>query len=245
MRMRASSVCVMLLTCTGAACTVNSTVVPDLTGPSTFARSLRVTATPDHLFLNGQQSTIIIEAHDEAGAPIANQRVHLDIVAGGIAATCGGLSLTEVTTGSDGRTATVFTAPTLPLPQPECSGLGDSVTIVATPIGTNFQSATESSASIRLLTPTTSSTPTSFAVNFTMSPNPAKVLQLVSFSDAGSVSPGHTITTYHWDFGDGRTKFGSVNVHDYDVPGTYQVTLTVTDDIGQAGSKKALITINP
>jgi PKD repeat protein len=67
--------------------------------------------------------------------------------------------------------------------------------------------------------------------------------QLVTFSDAGSVSPGHSIASFEWNFGDGVTKSGATAVHDYGVSGTYNVTLTVTDDIGQTAFKTALLTI--
>src|SRR5688572_17486989 len=89
-----------------AGCTLDQATPPALTGPSTFGTSLIVTATPDTLVLNGQQSIVMVEARDATGGPLANLQVHLD--AGG----CGRLSLTDVTTGSDGRTAVVFTAPT-------------------------------------------------------------------------------------------------------------------------------------
>jgi PKD repeat protein len=154
--------------------------------------------------------------------------------------------LTDVTTAGDGRTSTVFTAPSWPLPQPECSGLASdaSVSIVATPVGSNFQTTTSVSTAIRMLAPSATTPAQSFAANFSMSPNPVARNVLVFFSDAGSVSPGHTITNFEWSFGDGsRNSIGPNASHDYGVAGTYVVTLTVTDDIGQSGSKSALLTV--
>src|ERR1700730_4096309 len=101
-------------------CTVHQTAVPGLTGPSDFAKSLTVTATPDTIVLNGQQSVVIVEAHDVMGGPLANLRVHLDILVGGLPSACGRLSASELITGSDGRASSVYTAPTTPLPLPEC-----------------------------------------------------------------------------------------------------------------------------
>ena len=227
----------------GAACTVSQAPTPTLTGPSDYARSLTVTATPDTVILNGQQSVVIVEARDSTGGPLANLRVHLDVVAGGAASVCGRLSATELTTGIDGRASAVFTAPTFPLPLPECQGLGGSVTIRAFPVGTNAQTTNSFSASINLLTPSSSSPSSTFAVNFSISPSSATVNAEVTFSDAGSVSPGHTITTYRWNWSDGTIKTGSSVMHDFSPAGTYTVTLTITDDIGQSGSKSALITI--
>lgn len=227
----------------GAACTVSQAPTPTLAGPSGFATNITVTANPDTVVLNGQQSLIIVQARDATGAPLANLRVHLDVLVGGLPSNCGRLSLTDVTTASDGTSAVVFTAPTFPLPMPECSGLGGSLTIRVFAVGTNAMATNPVSASINVLTPSSISQSTVFAVNFTMSPNPGVVNVPVTFSNSGSVSPGHTITSYVWTFSDGATKSGSSVTHDFNPAGTYTVTLTITDDIGQSGSKSALLII--
>lgn len=230
----------------GAACTLDGVTAPELTGPSTAATSLVLTANPDTVVLNGQQSLVIVQARDASGAPLPSLKVHLDLFAGGsdTASSCGRLSSTDITTGSDGRSSVVFTAPNVPLPMPECSGFDGFITVVATAVGTNAQVSNQSAAAIRLLTPSSLSTPSTFAVNFSMAPNPANVNQLVNFSDAGSVSPGHAIVGYVWNFGDGTTKSGPNVAHDFGARGTYNVTLTITDDIGQSGFKTALLQIN-
>jgi PKD repeat protein len=227
-------------------CTLDQATPPALTGPSTFATSLVVSATPDTLVLNGQQSVVIVEARGPSGAPLANLGVHMDILVDGVVSNCGRLSLTDVTTASDGRAAVVFTTPTLPLPLPECANAAGGVTIVATPVGTNAQSGNSFSAGIRFLAPSSSSTSSVFAVNFVMTPNPGTVNVPVAFSDAGSVSPGHAIPNsgFRWNWSDGVTKVGPSVTHDFGAAGVYVVTLTVTDDIGQSGSKSALLTIN-
>jgi PKD repeat protein len=50
-----------------------------------------------------------------------------------------------------------------------------------------------------------------------------------SSSRAGT---GRTISSYTWSFGDGATGSGVTVSHSYSVIGTYQVTLTVTDNVG-------------
>jgi DNA-binding beta-propeller fold protein YncE len=55
-----------------------------------------------------------------------------------------------------------------------------------------------------------------------------------SFDASGSSDPDSAIARYAWDFGDGTTApdGGPQPAHDFAAPGTYVVTLTVTDDAG-------------
>lgn len=57
----------------------------------------------------------------------------------------------------------------------------------------------------------------------------------IEFDGTGSYDPdeGDTLT-YHWDFGDGATFNGDIVGHTYAYPGTYEVTLTVNDTVGEA-----------
>jgi PKD repeat protein len=53
-----------------------------------------------------------------------------------------------------------------------------------------------------------------------------------SFNASGSSAPGGTIASYSWNFGDNTTGSGVSPSHIYANPGTYTVSLTVTDDLG-------------
>jgi PKD repeat protein len=54
--------------------------------------------------------------------------------------------------------------------------------------------------------------------------------EAISFDGSGSVDSDGTIVSYLWDFGDGETSTDQNPMHVYEQDGTYQVTLTVTDD---------------
>jgi len=61
----------------------------------------------------------------------------------------------------------------------------------------------------------------------------------------GSYSADHdgTITGYAWNFGDNAAGSGVKPAHVYTTAGTYQVTLTVTDDKGAASSTTKSVTV--
>lgn len=59
----------------------------------------------------------------------------------------------------------------------------------------------------------------------------------LSFDDVGIVS-------HAWTFSDGTTATGAIVNHDFPVSGTYTVTLTVTDTIGQTGSARTSVTVS-
>jgi PKD repeat protein len=238
------------------ACTVQQTDVPSLTGPSEFALSVLVTATPDRLNRDGaSQSSIILTTRGPDGAPVGGVPLRLDMAVGGVMQDFGTLSARNLVTGSDGRAATVYTAP--PAPPPGVSVPVTTLTILATTSGSNAQTAVTHSADIRLvpvgiiLPPAQSAGP-----RFTFSPGEPEAHTPVQFngsaSCAGPVNPesddpcpvGHgAIVEYRWSFGDGSTAQGAVVSHTFDDPQTYGVTLTVTNDRGGSGSLTQAVTV--
>ena len=64
-----------------------------------------------------------------------------------------------------------------------------------------------------------------------------------SFDGSGSSDSDGVLTTYDWDFGDGRGGGGETPQHEYTVAGTYSVILTVTDDSGASSSSTRQVTV--
>jgi PKD repeat protein len=65
----------------------------------------------------------------------------------------------------------------------------------------------------------------------------------LSFSADKSTDQGGSVVDYSWDFGDGAKGNGVSATHTYQNPGTYTVTLEVTDDKNGKGSDVEEITI--
>lgn len=66
----------------------------------------------------------------------------------------------------------------------------------------------------------------------------------VEFSSAGSSDPDGEITSYLWNFGDGQSSRSENPSHRYQRSGTYEVTLTVTDNDGARNRDTTSATIS-
>ena len=71
--------------------------------------------------------------------------------------------------------------------------------------------------------------------NATASADAVPVGTEVDFLSAGSNDPDGTELTYLWNFDDGTTSTDANPSHTFDAIGTYDVTLTVTDEAGDTG----------
>ncbi len=77
-------------------------------------------------------------------------------------------------------------------------------------------------------------------VSFVISPESGNTLETFQFSDTSYDDDGE-IESWVWNFGDGEEAYGPNVEHQFSLPGTYGVNLTVTDD--QGGINSALISI--
>ena len=65
----------------------------------------------------------------------------------------------------------------------------------------------------------------------------------VAFDASASSDPDGTTLQYAWDFGDGTGSTLRAPTHPYADEGTYQVTLTVTDNYARTASTTAKVTV--
>ncbi len=63
-------------------------------------------------------------------------------------------------------------------------------------------------------------------------PNAGTAPQLVNFDGTGSYDKDNGIVSYAWNFGDGSTATGTSASHTYTAAGSFQASLTVTDESG-------------
>ena len=209
-------------------CALDEQQAPGLTGPSELGLSLQVSATPDHIMWDGKSQAVLeVVARDASSQPIRGLSIQV-----GTDST-GQLSSSIVSTNSEGKASVVFHAPAAPPPTTQQDAIA---TVAFNPIGTNFGNSggNVKTAEIRLMLPFVVLPPDGSPVpKFFATPTTAKENEDVYFDASQSTDDGG-IATYHWSFGDGRTGEGRTTAHSYELAGTYQATLTVTDNRGNS-----------
>ncbi len=82
-------------------------------------------------------------------------------------------------------------------------------------------------------------------VNWSPSTSKAVTDAAVTFT-AGASDDGSVAATCAWDFGDGSDEIaGCTSVHAFLAAGSYDVTVTATDDAGQTTSMSKTVTVRP
>jgi PKD repeat protein len=256
MRTRLSSVPAIIGALLVAGCTVHQTDVPPLTGPSTVAHSVTLTLSPTTLSQDGSSTSVVKVTTNGPSGP-ESQTVRLDMLVGGqLSDGLGTLSARTITTTANGTGSVIFTAP--PPPAPPALLSVSIVSIRASLTGSDALSSTAMTADLRLV-PLGTIIPVGDAptVVFTISPPPVS-LNTPSTFDASRSCPStadasgnciitsttsQTITNFAWDFGDGGTANGKIVTHSFTTPGTFSVTLTVTNDHGVSATKTQSVTL--
>lgn len=217
-----------------AGCSLEQQAAPSFIGPSELGLSLAVSVTPDILTQDGvSRATVQVIARDPASQPIAGVMLRAETVVGGVPVDFGQLSSRTISTGADGRAVLTYLAP----PPPPPTVTSDTLIVInITPVGSNFDNSLTRSVSLRLSRPGIILPPDGKPVpRFFFSPTQPKEHETVLFDGSLSADDGQ-IVSYVWNFGDGATAIGVRPTHRFDLAGTYNVVLTVTDDKGQSAS---------
>lgn len=215
--------------------------VPAMAGPSTFAHSLVMTADRDTLTQNGVDYTDIRITALGPDGQSENISLRLQIFVSGVAQDFGTLS-----------TKTPITPTTIRYTAPAASTLAagqvpTTVTIVATPVSSDFRGDVSRQIDIRL-TPQGVILPTNpnLVAAFTFNPASPQAFQTVTFDAATTTNTGVSCSaacTYSWNFGDGTTGSGVTTTHVFRTVSVFPVTLTVTDARGASTQSTQSITV--
>src|SRR3989442_4795104 len=215
---------------------------------STFGTySATLTVTDNNVPAKTGASTVVVNVNQGNHAPVANHGgpyitdlgagVTLNGTGSSDADTLCGDSITSYAWTINGAITFIAASPSLTAAQVNALGVGTfpvSLTVTDTFGVTNTASTT---LSIYNNVPTAS---------FTANPNPAACQQTLTFNGSSStaVRPDRAIVGYAWNFGDGVTASGSTTTHAYSTFGSYNATLTVTDNNVPAKTGASTLVVN-
>ena len=92
----------------------------------------------------------------------------------------------------------------------------------------------DGATAIQALTITVAPPNTPPVAEFTVSPTQGSFGEAMVFDASASSDADGAIASYRWSFGDGAQTTGNPVQHTYEAPGTYTVSLTVTDEDGSS-----------
>jgi PKD repeat protein len=236
----------LLLVLGALGCTTQKTTTPPLTGPSDVGTSLQIQVIPDTIVQDGaSQSLVTVTAFGPNGQPLRSVPLRAEIVVAGAITDFGSLSARNIVTDANGRATVTYTAPP---PPPVFVDGGTIVSISMTASGSDFGNATPRVATIRLVPPGVIGPPPSpFRPDFAVPTATVGDSAVFSASvvDSGGFDVTNQVATYAWSFGDGDTASGRTVSHVYDDPGSFSVTLAITDGLGRRATVSKSVSVNP
>jgi len=222
-----------------AGCSLDKQNQPPLAGPSEFGLSLAIAATPDVIALDGQsQSVLSITARNAVGAPVNALSLRAQTLVGGVAKDIGTLSARTLSTNADGVATLTYRAPAVSPTVPNAETL---VTVVLTPVGSDYGNSLSRQVEIRL-------TPIDPIASFTISPTALRAgTTFTANASTSKAATGHSLVSYVWNFGDSTPPYvGAVSEqHTYTMPAVYTLRLTVYDDLGRSSTVAQNVTVLP
>jgi PKD repeat protein len=229
-----------------AGCGIEKQSAPALAGPSEFGLSIEMRAVPDTIVQDGEsQSAITMIARDSEGRRKPN--VTLQMSASSSDGNIRAFNFTEqsVVTNANGEATVGFVAPPPPATIPTNAPV---IFVNATPLGDNFVNATPRPVEVRLLPPAGTPLPNLNPTPVILAdPRVANFNETIRFDGSLTTDEGQACgsrCTYIWEFGDNTIAVRGITAeHQFALPGTYTVTLTVTDDRGGVGTTTVSIRI--
>lgn len=163
--------------------------------------------------------------------------------------TISGMNPNQVSIGQQGAVATITGTNLSGVTSVQ---LGDGITVIgsesrsANELGVTFNVSNNASAGPRTIsvaaTGGTATSATLFNVtsnkvptaSFTMDPSAGSITTVFTFDASNSVDAAavHSVTSYNWDFGDGKSAQGKKVTHKFTTIGSYVVVLNVGDNEG-------------
>ena len=225
------------------ACTMKKQETPSLTGPSELGTSITVGVSPDVLTQDGaSQSFVSITARDANGQPFRNVSMRAQVYLQGTAVDFGTLSARSLVTDGNGRASLVYTAPSAP------GGVRTStpIQIGITPAESDFGNATTRFVTIQLVPPGTVGLPPSTLLAEFQIPSPNagdSAVFAATVTDASGGDATGQVTSFTWSFGDGGSASGRTATHTFSTPGSFPVSLTITDAVGRTATQTHTVTV--
>ena len=228
-----------------ASCTLHEQQdAPTPSGPSTNGTAVTITVSPDVLTQDGQsQSVVTVKAFGPSGQPLPSLPLRAEIQVGGASTDFGSLSARNLVTDSSGTARVTYTAPPAPVINTDN---GTIVGISVAPLSSDFANYNPVVATIRLVPPGVVGPPvSSLRPDFT--PPATTVGNSTTFQatvvDATGADATAQVSSYLWTFGDGGSASGRNVTHTFTSPGSFPVTLTITDLLGRTQTVTHTLTI--